>query len=433
MVAKFFHFDELNTSYKQEIIAGFTTFLTMGYIIIVNPKILESAGIPFGASVTATILSAFFGTLAMGVYAKRPFAIAPYMGENAFIAFTVVKVLGYSWQTAIGAIFIGGVLFTLLTVFQIRGWLANSIPESLKIGFAVGIGLFLTFIGLNESGIVILGVQGAPVQVGNFYQPQILFSILGFVLIGLLMIKKVKGSILIGILSVTFISIIFGFTKLPAQWVSLPPDLSPTLFKLDISGALSWGFFAVILTVFVMDFVDTMGSLLGLSFKANLLDENGNLPEIEKPMLCDALATVVGALLGTTTTGTFIESATGIEAGGRSGFTAVVTAFLFLLALFFAPLISIIPAFAYGPSLIIVGMLMISPIKRLNFQDTAEILPVFTIIVLMSFTYNLGIGMTAGFVLYVLVKIFTGEIKEIKLGMWILSGLSLLFFIFYPY
>jgi len=182
-----------------------------------------------------------------------------------------------------------------------------------------------------------------------------------------------------------------------------------------------------------MDFVDTMGSLLGLSFKANLLDENGNLPEIEKPMLCDALATVVGALLGTTTTGTFIESATGIEAGGRSGFTAVVTAFLFLLALFFAPLISIIPAFAYGPSLIIVGMLMISPIKRLNFQDTAEILPVFTIIVLMSFTYNLGIGMTAGFVLYVLVKIFTGEIKEIKLGMWILSGLSLLFFIFYPY
>ena len=298
MIAKFFNFDELNTSYKQEIIAGFTTFLTMGYIIIVNPKILEAAGIPFGASVTATILSAFFGTLAMGVYAKRPFAIAPYMGENAFIAFTVVKVLGYSWQTAIGAIFIGGVLFTLLTLFKIRGWLANSIPESLKIGFAVGIGLFLTFIGLNESGIVMLGVQGAPVQVGNFYNPQILLSILGFVLIGFLMIKKVKGSILIGILCVTFLSIILGFTKLPAQWISLPPDISPTLFKLDISGAISWGFFAVILTVFVMDFVDTMGTLLGLSFKANLLDENGNLPEIEKPMLCDALATVLGALLG---------------------------------------------------------------------------------------------------------------------------------------
>ncbi|PJA97914.1 MAG: guanine permease [Ignavibacteriales bacterium CG_4_9_14_3_um_filter_30_11] len=430
---KFFHFEELNTSYKQEIIAGLTTFLTMGYIIIVNPKILEAAGIPFGASITATILSAFFGTLAMGVYAKRPFAIAPYMGENAFIAFTVVKVLGYSWQTALGAIFIGGVLFTLLTIFKIRGWLANSIPESLKIGFAVGIGLFLTFIGLNETGIVVLGIEGAPVHVGNFYQPNILLSILGFVLIGFLMIKNVKGSILIGILSITFLSIIFGITKLPSQWIGMPPDISSTLFKLDISGALSWGFFAVILTVFVMDFVDTMGTLLGLSFKANLLDEKGNLPEIEKPMLCDALATVIGSLLGTTTTGTFIESATGIEAGGKTGFTAVVTSLLFLLTLFFAPLISIIPAFAYGPSLIIVGMLMISPIKKLNFNDISEILPVFTIIVLMSFTYNLGIGMTAGFALYVLVKILTGNIKEIKLGMWILSSLSILFFIFYPY
>jgi len=430
---KFFQFEKLNTSYKQEIIAGFTTFLTMGYIIIVNPKILETAGIPFGASVTATILSAFFGTLTMGVYAKRPFAIAPYMGENAFIAFTVVKVLGYSWQTALGAIFIAGVLFTLLTIFKIRGWLANSIPESLKIGFAVGIGFFLTFIGLNESGIVQLGVKGAPVQVGDFYQPQILFAILGFILIGFLMIKKVKGSILIGILSITILSIILGITKLPSQWVSLPPDISSTLFKLDISGTLSWGFFAVILTVFVMDFVDTMGTLLGLSYKANLLDENDNLPEIEKPMLCDALATVVGSLLGTTTTGTFIESATGIEAGGKSGFTAVVTSILFLLALFFAPLISIIPTFAYGPSLIIVGMLMISPIKKLNFNDIAEILPVFIIIALMSFTYNLGIGMTAGFALYVLVKILTGNIKEIKLGMWILSSLSILFFIFYPY
>jgi len=355
------------------------------------------------------------------------------MGENAFIAFTVVKVLGYSWQTALGAIFIGGVLFTLLTIFKIRGWLANSIPESLKIGFAVGIGLFLTFIGLNETGIVVLGIEGAPVHVGNFYQPNILLSILGFVLIGFLMIKNVKGSILIGILSITFLSIIFGITKLPSQWIGMPPDISSTLFKLDISGALSWGFFAVILTVFVMDFVDTMGTLLGLSFKANLLDEKGNLPEIEKPMLCDALATVIGSLLGTTTTGTFIESATGIEAGGKTGFTAVVTSLLFLLTLFFAPLISIIPAFAYGPSLIIVGMLMISPIKKLNFNDISEILPVFTIIVLMSFTYNLGIGMTAGFALYVLVKILTGNIKEIKLGMWILSSLSILFFIFYPY
>lgn len=433
MLSRYFRFAELGTNLRQEITAGATTFLTMAYIIIVNPKILEAAGIPFGASMVATILSAFFGTLIMGVYARRPFAIAPYMGENAFIAYTVVKVLGYSWQTALGAIFIGGVLFTLLTLFNIRSWLANSIPESLKIGFAVGIGLFLTFLGLNETGIVGIGVPGAPVHVGNFHSPEILLAVLGFLLIGLLMIKKIKGAILIGILSITFLAIVFNLTNLPDKIVSMPPDISATLLQLDIVGAFNWGFFAVILTVFVMDFVDTMGTLLGLSVRANLLDEKGELPEIEKPMLCDALATVVASLLGTTTTGAFIESATGIEAGGKSGFTAVVTAFLFLVALFFAPLFSIIPAFAYGPALIIVGMLMISPIKRLKFDDLSELLPVFSIITLMSFTYNIGIGMTAGFLVFSVTKSLTGKIREISGGMWILSGLSLLFFIFYPY
>lgn len=433
MLTKYFNLDELNTTIKQEIIAGVTTFVTMAYIIIVNPKILEVAGIPFGPSMVATILSAFFGTLAMGVYAKRPFAIAPYMGENAFVAYTVVKVLGYSWQTAIGAIFIGGVLFTLLTLFKIRGWLANAIPQSLKIAFAVGIGFFLAFIGLNETGIVKLGVPGAPVNVGNFLQPTILLSIFGFILISILMIKKVNGSILIGIISVTILGIIFVQTPLPHKWISMPPDISPIFLQLDIKGALSWGFFAVILTVFVMDFVDTMGTLIGVSYKANLLDENGNLPEIEKPMLCDATATVVGALLGTTTTGTFIESATGIEAGGRSGLTAVVTAFLFLTALFFSPVFAIIPAYAYGTALIIVGVLMLSPIKNLNFNDLTEVIPAFITISLMSFTYNLGIGMTAGFVTYPLLKTISGKIKEIHFGMWVLFCLSVMFYVFYPY
>ena len=433
MISRYFQFDKFGTNLKREITAGITTFLTMAYIIIVNPKILEAAGIPFGPSLVATILSAFFGTLLMGVYAKRPFAIAPYMGENAFIAFTVVKVLGYNWQMALGAIFIAGILFTLLTIFNIRSWLANAIPESLKIGFAVGIGLFLTFIGLNETGIVRLGVEGAPVHIGNFHQPQILLAIAGFLIIGLLMVKKVRGSILIGILSVTLLAIIFGQLSIPEKIVSMPPDISPIFLKLNIVGAFNWGFFAVILTVFVMDFVDTMGTLLGLSVKANLLNENGELPEIEKPMLCDALATVVASLLGTTTTGAFVESATGIEAGGRSGFTAVVTSIIFLMALFLAPLFSIIPSYAYGPALIIVGMLMISPIKKLNFNDLSELLPVFSIITLMSFTYNIGIGMTAGFLIFAIVKILTGNYKEISGGMWILSGMSLLFFIFYPY
>ena len=405
----------------------------MAYIIIVNPKILEAAGIPFGPSMVATILSAFFGTFIMGVYAKRPFAIAPYMGENAFIAYTVVQVLGYSWQTALGAIFIGGVLFTLLTVLKIRSWLANAIPDSLKIGFAVGIGFFLAFIGLNQTGIVTLGVEGAPVQIGDFYQSNVLLAIIGFLLIGILMIKKVNGSIIISIMVVTLLSFIVGDVKVPEKIVSLPPDISSIFLQLDILGALSWGFFAVILTVFVLDFVDTMGTLLGLSYKANLLNDKGELPEIEKPMLCDALATIVGALLGTTTIGTYLESATGIEAGGKTGFTAVVVALLFLSALFFAPLFAVVPPAAYGPALIIVGMLMMAPIKNLNFNDLTDVIPVFVMIALMSFTFNLGIGLTAGFLSYEIVKSFSGRIKEISAGMWVLGILSLLFFIFYPY
>lgn len=433
MIRSYFQFDANQTNFKQEIIGGITTFLTMAYIIIVNPKILEAAGIPFGPSMVATVLSAFFGTLIMGVYAKRPFAIAPYMGENAFIAYTVVQVLGYSWQTAIGAIFIGGILFTILTVFKIRSWLANAIPESLKIGFAVGIGFFLAFIGLNHTGIVTLGTEGAPVHVGNFHQSSVLLAILGFLLIGILMIKKINGSIIIGIIIITISSFIVGDVRAPEKIVSLPPDLSSIFLQLDILGALSWGFFAVILTVFVPDFVDSMGTLLGLSYKANLLDEKGELPEIEKPMLCDALATVFGALLGTTTCGVYIESATGIEAGGRTGFTAVIVALLFLTSLFFAPLFVAVPAAAYGPALIIVGMLMMSPIKNLNFNDLTEVLPVFIMISLMSFSFNLGIGLTAGFIAYIIVKSFSGRFGEISAGMWVMGALSLLFFIFYPY
>ena len=433
MIARFFEFEKLNTNLKQETIAGITTFLTMGYIIIVNPKILEAAGIPFGPSMVATILSAFFGTFLMGVYAKRPFAIAPYMGENTFIAYTVVKVLGYSWQTALGAIFISGVLFTLLTLFNIRSWLANSIPETLKIAFAVGIGLFLAFIGLNETGIVRLGVEGAPVHIGNLNSASVQLGILGFIIVSVLMIRQVNGAILIGIITVTLLGFLTGVSPVPEKWISSPPSLEPVIGKLDILGALSWGFIAVILTVFILDFVDTMGTLIGVSYNAGLLDEEGNLPEIEKPMLCDALATVVAAVLGTTTAGVFLESVSGIKSGGRSGFTAVVVSILFLFALFFAPLFIAVPAYAYGPALIIVGLLMMSSVTKINFSDLSDLVPAFSIIVLMSFTYNPGIGMTSGFVLYPVTKFFAGKIKEVKTGMWVLFLFSLLFYVFYPY
>jgi adenine/guanine/hypoxanthine permease len=433
MIRKFFQLDAHGTTVKREIVAGATTFMTMAYIIVVNPKILEAAGIPFGPSMVATILSVFFGTLLMGLYAKRPFAVAPYMGGNAFVAFTVVKTLGYSWQTALAAIFIAGVIFTVITVLKIRSWLANAIPESLKLAFAAGIGLFLTFIGLNETGIVQPGVPGAPVHVGNFHDPRVLLALSGFLLIVVLMIRGFKGAIIVSILAVTAMSFALGLQPPPGAWISAPPDIRPILFKLDFAAALTWGFFPVVLTVFVMDFVDTLGTLIGLAHKAGLLDEKGNLPEIEKPMLCDALATTAAALLGTTTTGAYVESATGIQAGGRSGLTAVVTAALFLAALFFAPFVSAVPAFAFGPALIVVGMLMLSPIGKLNFDDFTELIPAFCTIVLMSFTYNLGIGITAGFVTYPLVKTIAGRAGEVTPGMWVLGAVSLLFFVFYPY
>lgn len=424
---------EHNTDVKTEVLAGFTTFLTMSYIIVVNPAILEAAGIPKGPSMVATILSAVFGTLVMGIYANRPFAIAPYMGENAFIAYTVVKILGYSWQTGLGAVFIGGVLFTILTLLRVRRWLVEAIPQSLKYSFAVGIGLFLTFIGLNDAGIVTLGIPGAPVKVGDLSSPQVLLAILGFITIAVLMVRRIRASILIGIIFVTLLSYILKVTKPPESWISMPPSLAPIFLKLDILGALKWGFFSVILTVFVMDFVDTMGTLIGLGARAGMLDEEGNLPEVEKPMLADALATVVGALLGTTTTGTYIESAAGIEAGGRTGLTALVTAGLFLLALFFAPFLTAVPAHAYGPALIVVGLMMLEPIRRIDFSDYTELIPAFAVVTLMSFTYNLGIGMTAGFVLYPLLKLISGRAREVPAGAWVLCALSLIFYIFYPY
>ncbi|MGE5190165.1 MAG: NCS2 family permease [Gemmatimonadota bacterium] len=430
---EYFGFSRHGTSYRQETLAGITTFLTMAYIIIVNPAILEAAGIPRGPSMVATIVSAAFGTVVMGLYAKRPFAIAPYMGENAFVAFTVVKVLGYPWQAALGAVFVAGVLFTLLTIFKVRSWLAESLPPSLKFSFAAGIGLFMTFIGLNETGIVRLGVPGAPVTLGNVARADVLLAVFAFFVIVWLLVRRVPGAILIGLLAATVLSFLLDVSPVPDRWVSLPPDPRPVLLALDIPGALRPGFFPVILTIFVMAFVDTVGTLIGLSARAGLLDEKGNLPDIEKPMLADALATMAAPLLGTTTTGAFIESAAGIEEGGRTGFTALVVAFLFLLALFFAPLFAAVPPHAYGAVLVVIGAFMASPIARIDFSDYTELVPAFLTVVLMSFTYNIGVGMTAGLVAYPLLKTLAGRIREVPRGMWVLSALALSFFLFYPY
>ena len=428
----FFEFNRYNTSCRQETLAGLTTFLTMAYIMVVNPSILAVAGIPKDAQVTSTILAAVIGCLVMAFWAKRPFAIAPYMGENAFIAFVVVKGMGYSWQIALGAVFWAGLAFILLTVLKIRSWLAESIPISLKAAFAVGIGLFLAFIGLNETGLVVLGVPGAPVRLGNIAQSSVLLAAVGFLLTVVLMARRVNGALLYGIVATTLGSVALGLTKLPASLISLPPSIEPIFLKLDIAGTLQPGVFPVVLVIFMMAFLDTIGTLIGLSMRADLLDKDGNLPEIERPMLADAVATTLAPLLGTSTTGAYIESAAGIAVGGRTGFTALVVAVLFGLSLFFAPLFTMVPGYAAGIALVVIGSLMIQSVTRLDFDDLTELIPAFLTISLMIFTYNIGIGMTVGLFTYPLIKFCTGRTREVSGGMWVLAALSLVFFIVMP-
>ena len=413
--------------------AGVTTFITMAYIIAVNPAILAAAGIPPGPSMTATIVTAVVGTLIMGFYANRPFAIAPYMGENAFVAYTVVRVLGYRWETALGAVFIAGAMLAVLTIGRVRRWIIEAIPQSLNHAFGAGIGLFLAFIGLNEAGIVTVGAPGAPVQVGNLTAAPAQIAIAGFVLIAILMAYRVRGAILIGILSAATIAFLTGVARAPDGWIGAPPNPAPIFLKLDLRGALGAGSLQILMPIFVMALVDTMGSLIGVSSRANFLDDRGMLPEIERPMLADAIATMTAGLVGTTTAGAFIESAAGIEAGGRTGLTAVVVAGLFLVAMFFAPIIGAIPAAACAPALIVVGAMMLPCAAKIDFSDLTESIPAFTVISLMSFTYNLGLGIAAGLLLYPALKTATGRWSEVRPGMWLLFGLSALFFAVYPY
>lgn len=428
-----FKLNEHRTTRTREIIAGLTTFTTMSYIVVVNPAILANAGIPVGPSFVATVLAAIFGCLLMGLYANRPFAVAPYMGENAFIAFTVCRMLGYRWQTALAAIFIAGILFVLMTIFRLRQWVVDAVPQSLRYSFAVGIGLFLTFIGLNQAGIVTLGVQGAPVRSGNITAAPVLVAIVGFILISILVIRKIPGAILLGIIVTAIIAFLTRTAAAPVHFVSLPPSLRPLLWQLDFRGAFAWHALPIVFTIFIMAFVDTMGTLIGVSARAGFLDAEGNLPQIERPMLVDAISNCFASAIGTTTSGAFVESATGIEAGGRTGLTALVTAACFALTLFFAPFVAAIPPQACAPALIVVGLFMLAPITRIDFSDYTESIPAFAVVTLMCFTFNIAMGITAGFVLYPICKLAAGKLAQVKPALWVLTALSLLFFIFYPY
>jgi AGZA family xanthine/uracil permease-like MFS transporter len=425
----------------------------MAYIMVVNPAILAFAGIPAGPGTVATILTAAAGCALMGLIANRPIGVAPYMGENAFIAFGLAA-LGIGWEQRLGAVFVSGCLFLVITLLGLRGWLANSVPVALKHSFAVGIGLFLAFIGLYETGIVTSFVAGlpaealprtadgflaapaVPVKIGNLRDPQVSLAILGFVLMTVLMIRRVRGALLIGMVLTGLAGALLGFGQAPKSLVALPftgaYDLSPIAFKLDITGVFTMAFLPVLLTLFLMSFLDTLGTLTGLGAAANLLDDKGNFPEVQRPMVVDALTCMFSGLVGTSTSGAYIESATGISEGARTGLAALVTAGLFALCLFFIPLLEPLQQlrFAYGPALIAVGVLMMNSVRRIEFEDLTEWVPAFVTIVMMLFTYNIANGLTAGLVVHPVLKLASGRWREVNGGTLMLSGLCAAYYLF---
>jgi adenine/guanine/hypoxanthine permease len=429
-----FRIRERGSSVRTEVVGGVTTFVSMAYIIVVNPAILAFAGIPQGPSTVATIVIAAFGTLLMALYANRPIAVAPYMGENAFIAFGLAA-FGITWQQRLGAVFVSGIIFLIITLLGVRKWLAGAVSPSMKHSFAAGIGLFLTFIGLFESGIV-KGAQAVPVQLGDVRSAGVLLAVFGFIVIAALLYRRVPGAILIGIAITAVAGALVGAGKLPTRVMALPfigpYSLAPIAFELDIASVFRLSFLPILLTLFLMSLLDTLGTLVGLGAAANMLDEKGDFPEIEKPMLVDAVTCVAAGLVGTSTSGAYIESSTGIREGARTGLASLVTAALFGLSLFFIPLFEPMQSlrFAYAPALLIVGMLMLGAVAKIDFDDLTELVPAFTTVVVMVFTFNIANGLTAGLVLYPVMKVLSGRARELSAGAIVLAALCSLYYIF---
>lgn len=453
MLESFFKLSERGTSVRTEFIGGLTTFLTMAYIIVVNPAILAFAGIPQGPATVATILTAVFGCLAMGLYANRPLAVAPYMGENAFIAFGLAS-LGISWQLRLGAVFVSGIAFLAMSLLKIRPWLANSISNSMKHSFAAGIGLFLALIGLYETGIIESAVQGmpakilisadgitlgappVPVKLGNLHDLKVLLAIGGTVLTATLLARNVKGAILIGIVASALAGCALHVGELPKAIFSMPfqgdLSLTPIFLKLDIFSTLKLSFLPILLTLFLMSFLDTLSTLVGVGANCGMVDEDGKLTDIERPMIVDAMSCIVSALIGSSTSGAFIESAAGIREGARTGLASVFTGLFFLASLFFIPLLAPLQnlKYAYGPALICVGLLMLNSLRKIEVDDLTEAFPSFATIAMMIFSYSIANGLTAGLVLYVVIKALTGRASEIRPGAWILGAMCMLYFVF---
>jgi AGZA family xanthine/uracil permease-like MFS transporter len=435
VVSRLFGLRERGTTVRAEILGGITTFATMAYIIVVNPAILAAGGIPAGPSTLATIVSAVFGCLAMGLYANRPIAVAPYMGENAFIAFGLAA-MGITWQQRLGAVFVSGVAFAVLTAAGVRGWLARALSPSMKHGFAVGIGLFLALIGLFETGIVVKAAAPAvPLQLGNLRSSEVRLAVATLILMVALVQRRVRGALLIAMAASGVAGYLSGHGAPLSGVVALPFTGDYTLTaiagKLDVAGVLRLAFLPILLTLFLMSLLDTLGTLLGLGAAAGMLDAHGELPQIERPMMVDAASCMFGALVGTSTSGAYIESAAGIREGARTGLAAVTTGALFALSAFFLPLVAPLQKlhYAYAPALVVIGIAMMSSARHIDFDDMTELVPAFVAIVLMTFTYNIANGLTAGLVLYPILKLLAGRARELSAGNLALAGLCAVYYL----
>ncbi|MBS0029534.1 NCS2 family permease [Chitinophaga sp. 22321] len=439
MLAKYFRLSEHNTTVKKEVLAGLTTFSTMAYILAVNPSILSRTGMDFNALITATALAAAIGTLVMALYARLPIGVAPGMGLNAFFAYTIVSSMGYSWQFALTAVFLEGIIFIFLSMFRIREAIINSIPENLKHAISVGIGLLIALIGMANAGIIETGMHhvgdgkldGVILKMGNITSIGPLIALIGLIVSAVLMYKNVNAALLIGILAATVVGIPLGITHFPASGhlVSLPPSLAPVAFKLEFDKIFTLDMVMILFTLLMVNLFDTVGTLIGLCNKAGLLDENGRLPRAKQALMADAVGTTAAGLLGTSVVTAYVESASGIAAGGKTGLTALTVAIMFLLSLFFAPVFAMIPQAATAPALIIVGMLMMGAVTKIDFNDVTEAIPAFLAIVMMPYSYSIAEGIVFGMLSYVLLKVLTGQYKSISPVMYVLSVLFIITFL----
>lgn len=424
-----FKLGEHKTNVKTEVIAGITTFMTMAYILVVNPGILSAAGMDKGAVFTATAVSAALATLCMAFLANLPFALAPGMGLNAFFAFTVVLTMGYSWQFALTAVLIEGIIFILLTLFKVREAIVNGMPMAIKNAVSVGIGLFIAFIGFQNAGIIV-NSDAVLVQLGNLKDPGVLLALAGIIITGILLIKNVKGALLIGMVVTTVVGVFVGKAVFPAALVSAPPSLEPIFWQFEFDKIFTFDMLVVVFTFLFVDLFDTIGTLVGVSTKANMLDEKGNLPKAREALLADAIGTTAGAILGTSTVTTYVESASGVAEGGRTGLTALVTGLLFLVSTIFAPIFTAVPAQATAPVLILVGLFMMSPILKINFDDFTDAIPAFLTIIIMPLSYSIAEGIVFGIISYVLLKVLAGRSKEVHPMMFVIAVLFVLKHVF---